>query len=59
MPFVTFEKPIDEEITHFVECVRGGKKPIIDARGGAMTVSVLDAAVKSYRTGLPKRLSKF
>jgi len=59
MPFVTSEKPIDEEIAYFVECVRRCEKPIIDVRDGAMTVAVLDAAVKSYRTGLPQRLSKF
>jgi predicted dehydrogenase len=56
--FLTSEKPIEDEIGHFVDCVRKGKRPIVDARDGVKSVDVLDAAVKSYRTSLPQQVSK-
>jgi predicted dehydrogenase len=59
VPFLTSVKLIDEEIGHFVDCVREGIRPIVDVRDGAKTVAVLETAVKSYRTGLPQQVSKF
>jgi predicted dehydrogenase len=57
MPFQATGKPIDEEIAHFVDCVRSGERPLIDAIDGAKTVAVLEAVVKSYQSGSPHRVS--
>jgi UDP-N-acetylglucosamine 3-dehydrogenase len=58
VPFPTTGKPMDAEIAHFVECVRDGKKPLVDAWDGAQTVALLDAAVRSYQTGQPQPVRK-
>jgi predicted dehydrogenase len=60
VPFLTSENPIDGEIEHFVDCVREGRRLIVEARDGVSvkSVDVLDAAVKSYRTNLPQQVSK-
>jgi predicted dehydrogenase len=41
------------EIAHFVECVREGKKPLVDAVEGARDVVVCLAAIRSAREGRP------
>jgi len=40
-------------IDHFVDCVINGKKPLIDVREGAKTVSALVAGVESAESGKP------
>ncbi len=56
LPFQTIGKPMDAEIAHFVDCVREGKKPLVDAWDGAKTVALLEAGVRSYQTGQPQRV---
>ena len=39
------------ELTHFVECIRDGKTPIIDGRGGKHAVEVVLATYQSAKEG--------
>jgi len=52
---IPFEKynAMQAVIDHFVDCVIKGKKPLIDVREGAKTVSALVAGVESAESGKP------
>lgn len=41
------EKPLTEELKHFIECAKTGRKPITDETEGLKTVKILEAAQKS------------
>jgi UDP-N-acetylglucosamine 3-dehydrogenase len=43
----------DWETQHFVDCIREGREPVVDAVDGARTVAALVAGVESARTGRP------
>ena len=41
------EKPLTEELKHFIECAKTGKKTLTDGTEGMKTIKVLEAAQKS------------
>ena len=41
---------------HFIECVLGGQRPMIDVREGAKTVAALVAGVESAESGKPVKV---
>jgi len=43
-------------MAHLEDCIVGDKRPCEDAREGAKTIAALDAAWRSYRTGLPQKV---
>ena len=43
--------PMQAAVDHFVDCVITGRKPSIDVRDGAKTVSALVAGVESAESG--------
>jgi predicted dehydrogenase len=43
----------DWETQHFVDCIREGREPVVDAVDGARTVAALVAGIESARTGRP------
>jgi predicted dehydrogenase len=45
--------PILEEIDEFADCIRTGKKPETDGRGGLAALALIRAAIDSARTGKP------
>jgi len=47
------------EAEHFAECIRTGKRPLVDILEGARTVSGCLAAVKAARTGKPVKPELF
>jgi UDP-N-acetylglucosamine 3-dehydrogenase len=44
------------ETQHFVECIREGIPPVVDAVDGARTVAALVAGIESARTGRPVKV---
>ncbi|HEX2516109.1 MAG TPA: Gfo/Idh/MocA family oxidoreductase [Chloroflexota bacterium] len=51
IPKVRFTEPLRNELGHFVECVREGRRPLTDAVNGLEVVRVLEAADESLRLG--------
>ena len=51
IPRVEESEPLQKECAHFVECVRGHKKPRTDGENGMQVVNVLEAANRSMRCG--------
>lgn len=45
------EKPLTEQLRHFVDCVKGNRKPVSDGAEGVKVVKVLEAAEKSMKEG--------
>lgn len=45
--------PLANQISHFVDVIRGGAEPICSGRDGLKTLQVVDAVVESARTGRP------
>jgi predicted dehydrogenase len=52
-PRAPFASHWEWETQHFVECVREGRPPVVDAVDGARTVAALVAGIESARTGQP------
>lgn len=52
----TKKGPIFYAVDHFVECIKSGKKPLIDARDGARTVATLVAGLESIRKHRPVKV---
>ena len=50
-PKIDATEPLYLEADHFVECVRDGRCPITDGRGGLQVVASLEAAELSLRNG--------
>jgi len=44
-------EPLQLEMRHFIECVRGRKRPRSDGEAGLRVVRVLEAATRSLREG--------
>ena len=44
-------EPLNLELSHFVECVRDGRKPLSDGQEGLKVLKVLQAAQKSLKLG--------
>ena len=49
--------PILEEIDEFADCIRTGKKPETDGKGGLEALAYIRAAIESARTGKQTRIS--
>lgn len=47
IPLSVNDHNIEGEIKEFVQCIKEGKPPVLDAREGAITVSVCDAIIRS------------
>lgn len=47
IPMSINDHNIGDEIKEFVQCIKEGKKPLLSAREGAITVSVCDAIIRS------------
>ncbi len=45
------EKPLTEQLRHFISCIERNKKPVTDGTEGVKVVKVLEAAEKSMRAG--------
>jgi predicted dehydrogenase len=50
-PHVPITEALQIEMRHFVECVQGGKKPRSDGEAGLRVVRVLEAGMRSLRSG--------
>src|SRR5712691_413137 len=50
-PRIAVTEPLQLEMRHFVECVRDGTRPRSDGQAGLRVVRVLEAAMRSLRSG--------
>jgi UDP-2-acetamido-3-amino-2,3-dideoxy-glucuronate N-acetyltransferase len=48
-PDIKNDQPLELECRHFLDCIREGKRPLSDARGGLAVVRILAAAEKSMK----------
>lgn len=53
IPRLDNKEPLREQLLHFVDCIRTGKRPISDAEDGLAVVRVLEQAQAELRTSLP------
>ncbi len=51
IPYVPFTEPLKLECTHFLDCIREGRRPKSDGRVGYQIVRVLETAQKSLNNG--------
>jgi len=49
VPYIKQDEPLKLECTHFLECIREGRRPITDGRLGLDVVRILEASGKSLR----------
>ena len=42
-----------DELTHFLECIETGKRPIVDGADGLNTLAIAEAARQSLACGAP------
>jgi predicted dehydrogenase len=47
IPTLQFGEPLQTECQHFVDCVRGNRRPLTDGSSGRRVVKVLEAAEAS------------
>lgn len=58
MPKIDFVEPLKVELSHFVDCVEKGRKPLTDGYDGLRVVRILEAAQKSLENGgIPQKVS--
>jgi predicted dehydrogenase len=50
-PRIPVTEPLQLEMRHFIECVRDGKRPRSDGEAGLRVVRVLEAGMRSLRSG--------
>jgi len=50
-PRVAITEALQLEMRHFIECVQNGKKPRSDGEAGLRVVRVLEAGMRSLRSG--------
>jgi predicted dehydrogenase len=43
--------PLERQMAHFAEVIRGRAKPLVSARDGLQNLRVVDAIVEAARTG--------
>jgi predicted dehydrogenase len=43
--------PLERQIAHFADVIRGKAKPLVSARDGLQNLRVIDAIVEAARTG--------
>jgi predicted dehydrogenase len=59
IPTVQFGEPLQDEMRHFVDCIRTGGRPLSDGECGARVVRVLEAADRSLKQrGQPVELAE-
>ncbi len=51
IPKIDFVEPLYTECSHFIECIREGKKPLTDGGEGLIVVRILEAAQLSMEEG--------
>lgn len=51
LPIIKFTQPLEEELKHFIKCIRGEEKCISDCYEGLQTIKVLEAAEESKKRG--------
>ena len=49
VPSLPMVEPLSTELRHFIDCVDGGTRPVVDGWNGARTVAVLEAVDESLR----------
>ena len=58
IPTVQFGEPLQDEMRHFIDCIRSGRRPLSDGECGARVVRVLEAADRSLKQrGQPVELA--
>ncbi|MGH2378664.1 MAG: Gfo/Idh/MocA family protein [Candidatus Limnocylindria bacterium] len=50
-PRIPVDEALQVEVGHFVDCIRTGRRPISDGAAGLRVVRVLEAGVRSLRSG--------
>ena len=50
-PYTEVWEPLAKECSHFIECIRGNKKPLTDGNNGVEVVTCLMAALESMDSG--------
>jgi hypothetical protein len=51
VPRIEQDEPLTVECQHFLDCVRGGEKPLSCGRKGRDLVKILEASTSSLRSG--------
>jgi predicted dehydrogenase len=51
IPAIRMQEPLAIECRHFIDCIRTGSTPLSDARNGLAVVQLLDAGMRSLRSG--------
>ena len=49
IPKIDFKEPLHAECSHFIECIKTGKKPLTDGEHGLSVVKILEAASESIK----------
>ncbi len=55
-PYVEFVEPLLVQDTHFIDCIRTGRRPQTSGERGLAIVRVLAATDKAVATGAPARV---
>jgi predicted dehydrogenase len=55
-PVYDLTEALKVEVSHFVDCVLNGQKPITDGRSGLRIVRIMEAANLSLKTGQPQEI---
>ena len=50
-PIIKQREPLKLELQHFVECVKDGRKPLVDAIDGLKAVAIAEAILESMESG--------
>jgi predicted dehydrogenase len=51
IPKIDGTEPLRTELQHFIECIKGGKRPLSDGKSGLQVVKILEAAQRSLKNG--------
>ena len=59
IPNVEFTEPLKVECQHFIDCIRGGERPMTDGHSALRVVRALEAAQRSLSAGgAPERIEQ-
>ena len=50
-PYLKQVEPLKTQCQHFLDCIENGSKPLSSGMNGLQVVEILEAALKSLRTG--------
>jgi len=60
VPFVENDRPLTEQLKHFLDCIKHNKVPLTDGNEGLKVVNVLEAAQESLNNnGAPVKINDF